>query len=99
MLVEHPISNGATDEQWRSLLRSIGVRMKNDNRPWGPLARRDFLNTLEHERPDKYSKLQFFDSKEEAQIELNRKKISILEEGTKKDFASSNEEPDQPEGA
>lgn len=64
MLVEHPVSNGATDEQWRSLIRSTGVRIKNDNRAWGPMARRDFLNWLENEYPDRMPA--FFDSKEAA---------------------------------
>jgi hypothetical protein len=66
VLVEHPVSNGATDEQWRSLIRCTGVRItsKDDSKPWGPMARRDFLNWLENESPDRMPK--FFDSHEAA---------------------------------
>src|SRR5438552_28910 len=37
VLVEHPVSNGATDAQWRALIRTTGVRItsKDDARPWG----------------------------------------------------------------
>ena len=66
VLVEHPISNGATDEQWRSLIRSTGIRIKskNESKPWGPMARRDFLNMIENECPDRMPT--FFESKEAA---------------------------------
>jgi hypothetical protein len=66
VLVEHPVSNGATDEQWRSLIRSTGIRIKskNESKPWGPMARRDVLNMIENECPDRMPT--FFESKEAA---------------------------------
>jgi hypothetical protein len=82
VLVEHPVSNGATDEQWRALIRSTGVRMKNDTRAWGPMARRDFLNWLENDYPDRMPA--FFDSKEAALKWLEHAKQKQEEETDEK---------------
>jgi hypothetical protein len=66
VLVEHPVSNGATDAQWMALIRTTGVRIqsKDDAKPWGPMARRDFLNMVENTCPERMP--QFFDTKEVA---------------------------------
>ena len=79
--LEKKALDGANDEQWRSIIRTTGVHIKNDpsTRTWGPLARRDFLNFLEIEHPDRM--IRVFDSREAAEIEQeNRKKISISNE-------------------
>ncbi|MBF6606988.1 MAG: hypothetical protein IVW53_15585, partial [Chloroflexi bacterium] len=80
MRIEHPLEDGATDDQWRALIRGTGVRIKNDTKPWGPMARRDFLNFLEEKYPNRMP--QFFESKQEALqlLEENRKEISISNE-------------------
>lgn len=86
--VEHPLDCGASDEQWRALLRSCGIRVKNDSKPWGPLARRDFLNMLENEHPNRMPP--FFDSRQAAEFELaNRGKRSMAAStGSNKAFDS-----------
>lgn len=61
--INHPLEDGATDEQWRALIRQ-SIRIRNDDKPWGPLDRRDFLNWFENTHPDRMPR--FFESKEEA---------------------------------
>lgn len=86
--IEHPIEEGATDEQWRSLLRSTGIAVRNDNKSWGPQHRRDFLNWLETEHPDRMPRL--FDSKEAAFEWLAQ---------SKKSSSNEDENEDPPDGA
>jgi hypothetical protein len=59
VLVEHPVANGATDEQWRALIQTTGIRIKSqdDTKPWGPMARRDFLNMIELTCPERMPRL------------------------------------------
>ena len=82
VLIEHPVSNGASDEQWRSLVRGTGVRIKSkdDSRPWGPMARRDFLNMVENTCPNRMPRL--FDSREAASKWLEDRKAASNNEDT-----------------
>lgn len=78
--IEKKAEDGASDEQWRAFLASNSIRLKNDDgsKPWGPLARRDFLNWLENEYPDRMPA--FFDSKEAASKALEESKNTVSKE-------------------
>ncbi len=83
--IEKLAEDGATDEQWRGYLLSNGVRIKNTgSKPLGPMARRDLLNWLENEHPDRMPL--FFDSKEFALSALTESKtpVSRIEEESNK---------------
>jgi len=75
--LEKKAPDGASDEQWRALIRTTGIRIKNDDpsKSWGPLARRDFLNWLENEYPDRMVALEtlLFDSPQAASKAANRR--------------------------
>jgi hypothetical protein len=49
-----------------ALIRTTGVhiRSKDDAKPWGPMARRDFLNMVEYTCPERMP--QFFDTQDAA---------------------------------
>jgi hypothetical protein len=96
--IEHPIEEGATDDQWRAFIRLTGIRMKNDTKPWGPLARRDFLNMLEDQYPERLARLRFFDSKEAALVwlTLNRDGASnVVSESESNEESSKANESDK----
>lgn len=64
MRIEHPLEDGATDEEWRKLLRGAEITVRNDHKSWGPQDRRDFLNWLEETYPEHMPR--FFESKDAA---------------------------------
>lgn len=62
--IDYPLEDGATDEQWRALIRTTGIHISNDNRKWGPLSKCQLLNWIEANYPDRMPR--FFDSKDAA---------------------------------
>lgn len=74
--LEKKAPDGANDEHWRALIRTTGIRIENDDpsKPWGPQARRDFLNWLENEHSERMAALEtlLFDSPDAASKPTNR---------------------------
>jgi hypothetical protein len=91
--IDHPIEEGSNDEQWRSLIRTTGIRISNDNRKWGAFSKCQLLNWIESKCPDRMPR--FFESKSEALDWFEQSKKDSSNEQSNANI----EEGDTPDGA